>query len=74
MKWNRGKFGFWFFTRKTIALREKAISVIFEAQGRTKERQRIIETLEKDICQSPDEKNITDGMHWAIALIKGEVK
>ena len=74
MKWNRGKFGFWFFTRKTIALREKAIRVIFETQGRTKERQRIIEMLEKDIRESPNEKNINEGMHWAIALIKGEVK
>jgi hypothetical protein len=42
--------------------------------GQEAEQKRILELLRKDLMiSSLDEKKMDEGIHWVIALIKGEV-
>lgn len=44
--WNRGKFNFWIVGISYMRKRDAVMQRFFEAQGRLKERQAIIELLE----------------------------
>jgi len=48
--WNKGRFGFWFYSKKDMRNRDAVMARIMEAQGSRKERERIIERIKAQIC------------------------
>jgi len=68
--WNKGRFGFWFYTKSEIRARDAVMTRIMEAQGSRRERERIIKLLDVLATQEPDYAQVL--IHNLKVLIKGE--
>lgn len=48
--WNKGRFGFWFYTKNNMRNRDAVMARIMETQGGYKERKRILALIANYWC------------------------
>lgn len=71
--WNKGRFGFWFYTKNYMRNRDAVMARIMETQGSRKERERILHILETTpFIWMGDVQLVQVGRQHLIDLIKGE--
>lgn len=69
--WNKGRFGFWFYTKNSMRKRDAVMARLMEAQGCRKERERIIKLFADSFEWTNDLIISRDDL---IALISKETK